>query len=250
MKTIKKTFILILSLITVQFYSQESAFDIVKKMDDKIKGKSTQAEITVKIKRQKWDREMSMKLWTKGADYSMVFVTAPIKEKGNAFLKRKKEVWNWVPGIEKIIKLPPSMMSQSWMGTDFTNDDLVKHSSILNDYTHTLSGETTLADRVCHKIIMTPKPDAAVVWSKVIVFIDKKDYIQMRAEYYNEDNELVNILTGSDIKMLGGKLLASKIEMVPADKKANSTTLIYKSLVFDQDINDNFFTPDKMKNIQ
>lgn len=250
MKTIKILFLLLLNLPGLQFYGQESAFDIVKKMDDKIKGKSTQAEITIQIKRPKWDREMSMKLWTKGADYSMIFVTAPVKEKGNAFLKRKKEVWNWVPGIEKIIKLPPSMMAQSWMGTDFTNDDLVKHSSILNDYSHTLSGEVTIADRICHKINMIPKPDAAVVWSKVIVYIDKKDYIQMKAEYYNEDNELVNILTGSDIKILGGKLLASKIEMVPADKKGNSTTLIYKSLVFDQEINDTFFTPDKMKNIQ
>ncbi|MBV6460202.1 MAG: hypothetical protein HJHJAOHD_00304 [Flavobacteriales bacterium] len=229
---------------------QETAFDIVKKMDDKIKGKTTQAEITVKIIRPKWEREMSMKLWTKSSDYSMVYVTAPVKEKGHAFLKRKKEVWNWVPGIEKIIKLPPSMMSQSWMGTDFTNDDLVKHSSVLNDYTHKLSGETTISERLCYKITMKPKPDAAVVWGEVILFIDKKNYIQMRAEYYDEDNQLVNILTGSDIKMLGGKMLASKIEMVPSDKKGNKTVLIYNSLVFDQEINETFFSPDKMKNLK
>lgn len=242
--------IMILSILTFSSFTQESAYDIVKKMDEKVKGKTTQADITVKIKRPKWEREISMKLWTKGTDYSMIYVTAPIKEKGNAFLKRNKEVWNYVPGIEKIIKLPPSMMSQSWMGTDFTNDDLVKHASILQDYTHTISGETTLSGRVCHKITLMPKSGSAVVWNKILMYIDKKDYIQMRAEYYNEENELVNILNGSEIKMLGGKMLASKIEMVSTEKKGYSTTLIYNSLAFDREIPEAFFTPGKMKNLQ
>lgn len=246
-----KIFVTSVAMILMAFTpNEESAFDIVKKMDDKIKGKTTHADITVKIIRPKWQRDMSMKLWTKGSDHSMIYITAPTKEKGNAFLKRNKEVWNWVPGIEKIIKLPPSMMSQSWMGTDFTNDDLVKHSSILNDYSHKLDGEATIDSRPCHKIIMTPKPDAAVVWGKIISYIDKKEYIQLKAEYFNEEGELVNILRGTDIKLLGGKTLASKIEMTPVDKKENKTILIYNSLIFDQDIADNFFSPDKMKNIK
>lgn len=228
----------------------DTAYEIVRKMDEKIKGKTTHADITVKIIRPKWEREMTLKLWTKGSDYSMIYVTAPVKEKGNAFLKRNKEVWNWVPGIEKIIKLPPSMMSQSWMGTDFTNDDLVKHSSVLNDYTHQLAGEVTVDGSACYKIIMTPKPDASVVWGKVISYIDKKEYIQRKAEFYDEDDVLVNILKGTDVKMLGGKMLASKIEMTPVDKPGNKTVLIYNTLTFDQPIADDFFTPDKMKTLQ
>lgn len=228
----------------------DTAYEIVRKMDEKVKGKTTHADITVKIIRPKWDREMTLKLWTKGSDYSMIYVTAPVKEKGNAFLKRNKEVWNWVPGIEKIIKLPPSMMSQSWMGTDFTNDDLVKHSSVLNDYTHQLAGEATVDGSACYKIIMTPKPDASVVWGKVISYIDKKEYIQRKAEFYDEDDVLVNILKGTDVKMLGGKMLASKIEMTPVDKPGNKTVLIYNTLTFDQPIADDFFTPDKMKTLQ
>lgn len=250
MNILKSTVVLFLCFRALATFSQETAYDVVKKMDDKMKGKSSLAEVTVKIIRPKWEREMSMKVWTKGSDYSMVFVTAPVKERGNAFLRRKKEVWNWVPGLEKIIKLPPSMMSQSWMGTDFTNDDLVKHSSVLNDYTQKFAEDVPVAGVLCYKIILTPKPDAAVVWSKVILFIDKKDFIQMRAEFYDEDNELVNILTGSDIKMLGGKMLASMIEMSPANKSAQKTVLMYNSIVFDREISDTFFAPDQMKNIK
>lgn len=245
-----KIFPLLLLLVCMAFVpAGDNAGEIVRKMDEKIKGKTTQANITVKIVRPKWTREMTMKLWTKSSDYSMVYVSAPVKEKGNAFLRRKKEVWNWVPGIEKIIKFPPSMMSQSWMGTDFTNDDLVKHSSFVNDYTHQLQGESLIDGAACHKIIMTPKPNASVVWGKVISYIDKKEFIQRKAEFYDEDNVLVNVMKGTDVKLLGGKTLASKIEMTPVDKPGNKTILIYNSLIFDREIADSFFSPDRMKNL-
>lgn len=247
MKTI---IILLIPILLGSATVSETATDVVRKMDEKVKGKTTKSEITVQIVRPKWQREMTMKLWTKGSDFSMVYIAAPVKEKGNAFLKRSKEVWNWVPGIEKIIKLPPSMMSQSWMGTDFTNDDLVKHSSVVKDYTHEFGSEATIDGRLCHKIIMTPKPEAAVIWGKIITYIDKKDYIQLKAEYYDEDGEIVNILKGTDIKMLGGKLLASRIEMTPVGKKGNRTVFIYNTLEFDKEIADNFFTPEKLKTIK
>lgn len=250
MKNILLVFLILLAGIMHAQTSSNDAYEIVRKMDEKVKGKTTTAEITVSIVRPKWSREMSMKLWTKNSDYSMVYVSAPAKEKGNAFLKRKKEVWNWVPGIEKIIKLPPSMMSQSWMGTDFTNDDLVKHSSVLKDYTHKLDGEKTIDGSNCYKIVMTPKPEASVVWGKVVSYIDKKEYVQRRAEFYDEDNELVNIFKGSELKLMGGKMLASRIEMSPADKPGNKTILTYNSLVFDRNIDDKFFSPDKMKNLK
>lgn len=111
---------------------------IVKKAEDNMRGNTSKADITIKIIRPTWDREMNMKAWTKGDDYSMILITSPAKEKGTVFLKRIKEVWNWIPAIERTIKLPPSMMSQSWMGTDFTNDDLVKEASSVSDYDHKL----------------------------------------------------------------------------------------------------------------
>ena len=224
-----------------------TATDIVRKADENMRGKTSQALITIKIIRPSWSREMTMKAWSKGDDFSMILVTSPAKEKGTVFLKRVKEVWNWVPSIERHIKLPPSMMSQSWMGTDFTNDDLVKEASSVVDYDHTLLGREMVLDTDCYKIEMIPKPSAAIVWEKVIVWIDTVDFLQLKAEFYDEDGALVNIMNSSDIKVLGGRKITSKIEMFPIDKKGNSTIIIYNDIVFDKPINDDFFTTRYMK---
>ena len=165
-------------------------------------------------------------------------------------LKRDKEVWNWMPSIERTIKLPPSMMTQSWMGTDFTNDDLVKQSSIVTDYDHTLAQDTVIENYSCYKIIMTPKPDAAVVWGKIVIYIAKKEYLQLRAEYYDEDGYLINVMNGSKVKNLGGKLLPSEMEMIPVDKPGQKTVLIYNTLAFDVPIEDSFFTVQHMKTVR
>lgn len=226
------------------------ATEIIRKADQKVRGKTAYAEMTIHIIRATWERELGMKSWSKGDDYALILVTSPAKEKGTVSLKRVKEVWSWLPSIERSIKLPPSMMMQSWMGTDFTNDDLVKQSSIVEDYTHTLIGDSTIAGRLCYKINMIPKPEAAVVWGKIVLFIDKKEYIELRAAYYDEEGVLVNIMTGSDIKVLGGKLLASKIEMIPVSKPGQKTVLIYNNLKFDTPIDDDFFSIQHMKTVK
>jgi len=226
------------------------AQDIVKKADDNMRGKTSQANITIKIIRPTWNREMNMKAWSKGDDYSMILIKSPAKEKGIAFLKREKEVWNWIPSIERTIKLPPSMMSQSWMGTDFTNDDLVREASAVVDYTHKLLGKENIGGKECHKIEMIPKPSAAIVWEKVIVWIDTLDFLQLKAEFYDEDGELVNIMNSGEIKEMGGRKITSKIEMIPVNKEGNSTWIIYNDIVFDEKIDDNFFTTRNMKQLK
>jgi len=125
-----------------------SAKEIIDKADKKNRGETSQGTMAMKIVRPEWERNVEMKSWSKGDDYFLIYITAPAKDKGQVFLKRKKEMWNWVPSIERMIKIPPSMMMQSWMGSDFTNDDLVKQSSIVNDYTHTLLGEETIRDQL------------------------------------------------------------------------------------------------------
>ncbi|MFC4634623.1 outer membrane lipoprotein-sorting protein [Dokdonia ponticola] len=237
-------------LLSMQLQQELSATAIVKKADENMRGKTSQADITIKIIRPTWRREMDMKAWTKGDDYSMILVTSPAKEKGTVFLKRIKEVWNWIPTIERTIKLPPSMMSQSWMGTDFTNDDLVKEASSVEDYTHKHLGKESIREKDCYKIEMIPKPSAAVVWGKVIVWIDAKDFLQLKAEFYDEDGELVNSMISGDVKELGGRKITAKIEMFPIDKEGNSTVIIYNDIVFDKEINDNFFTTRTMKKLK
>ena len=156
----------------------QTAKEIIQKADDKMQGNSNKSEMRMTIVRPDWKREVTMKGWALGREYSLILITAPARDKGSAFLKRDKEMWNWQPSIDRVIKLPPSMMLQSWMGSDFTNDDLVKESSVVNDYEHSFGPDTVVNNLDCYKIILTPNPDAPVVWGKIVTYIDKEEFNQ------------------------------------------------------------------------
>ena len=146
--------LLIALFICVNSYSQSSV-EIIEKSDAKLRGESSYSEITITIVRPKWQKTMTMKSWSVGTDYSVSLVTSPAKEKGSVFLKRKNEVWNYLPSLERTIKLPPSMMTQSFMGTDLTNDDLVKQSSMVVDYSHKILEEEIVAVSYTHLTLPT-----------------------------------------------------------------------------------------------
>lgn len=246
----KTTTLIIAFLISAISYGQD-AKDIIRKAEEKTRGTtSSYMEMTITTVRPKYTREMSLKSWGKGNDYSLMVLTAPAKDAGTAFLKRQKEVWNWMPSIERSIKMPPSMMSQSWMGTDMSNDDLVRESSNVTDYSHKIIGETVLEVRKCWIIEMTPLPDAPVVWGKVIVYIDQKDYIQLKAEQFDEDGELVNEMLSSDIKMMDNIMMATHIELIPMDKQGNKTIMTIEKIKFNEPNEDSFFTVQNMKTIR
>lgn len=228
----------------------QDALSIVKKADEHMRGSSTVVELSIKTIRPTWSRAMDIKAWMKGTDYAMILVQAPAKDKGIVFLKRKKEVWNWMPVLERNIKLPPSMMSQSWMGTDFTNDDLVKESSIVTDYTHRITGDTLIAGRNCYMIEMTPKPEAPVVWSRLLVCIDKKDFLELHTRFYDEDGQLINTMNAYEIKLMDGRLIPTRFEMIPSDKKNQKTEMIYKSIRYNEPIPESFFTTERMRSLQ
>ena len=247
MKTIRHIFLAVTLIIISSFAYAQNAKEIVTKAEDNIKGLSSVTEMTILIKRPTWTRSMSMKGWTKGEQYSMIVVTAPAKDAGTVFLKRVKEIWNWLPNIERVVKLPPSMMSQSWMGTDLTNDDLVKASSRIDDYAHKIVGDSVIEGRKCWKIEMIPLASAAVVWSKVNMWIDQKDYLELRLEFFDEDNKLVNVMQGSDIRTIGGRVMPAKLEMIPVQKKGQETIITYNSAIFNQPISVDFFTTQNMR---
>ena len=143
------------------------------------------------------------------------------------------------------------MMMQSWMGTDFSNDDLVRQSSIVNDYEHKILGDSTIEGRKCWKIELIPHEDAAVVWGKIETWIDQKDYVQMKTKFFDEDFELVNTMNAYDVKEMDGKFLATRLEMVPADKKGHKTVFIQNSIEFDvESLDESFFTPQNMKKLR
>jgi len=242
---------ILLSLILYSslYCSGQTAAEIVKKADDKMRGLSSHAIITITTIRPSWSREMTVETWTKGPELAMIMVRSPARDKGIVYLKRKKEVWNWIPALEKNIKLPPSMMSQSWMGTDFTNDDLVKESSVVNDYDHNILSDTIIANRACYLISMIPKPNAAVVWGKIIVSIDKKDFLELHSRFFDEDGSLVNIMNAYDIKLMDGRLIPTKFEMIPMDKASHKTIMTYRSIEYNKPLEDRFFSTEKMKTI-
>lgn len=247
MNTLKITSFLF--LITSLLYSQ-NAKEIVQKANDLTMGKTAQGTYTMILVRPDWKREVSMKIWSKGIDFYLILITAPAREKGQVFMKRFNEMWNWVPSINKMIKIPPSMMSQSWMGSDFTNDDLLKQSSIVKDYNHTIVGSDSVDGFDCYKIQLIPKPEAAVVWGKIIMWIAKTEFYEMKAEYYDEFDELINKQFGSEIKNYGDRKLPSKFVMIPMDKEGNQTIMKMDEMIFNKEIPESFFSQQNMKKIR
>ena len=238
----RKKFYLIIILFGCLNMHGQTALDIVEKSDSKLRGTSSYSEISITIVRPKWQKTMTMKNWSQGNDYAVSLVTSPAKEKGSVFLKRKNEVWNYLPSLERTIKLPPSMMTQSFMGTDLTNDDLVKQSSMVVDYTHKILGEEEVRGLDCWKLELLPNEEATVVWGKLVVWIDKEDYMQLRVEFYDEDEELVNLMEGYNTKLFSGKNLPSKIEFIPLEDEGHKTVIEYNVWEFDKDIPSNYFS--------
>ena len=227
-----------------------TAKEIVDIANKKASGETSQGSMKMTIVRPGWSREVTMKSWSKTTQYYLIYITAPAKDKGQVFLKRQNEMWNYMPSIDRMIKIPPSMMSQSWMGSDFTNDDLVRMNSIVEDYDQSLVGSESVGGFDCYKIELIPKPEAAVVWGKINLWIAKNEFYEMKAEYFDEDGTLVSSMTSSDIRQMGDRSLPGKTVMVPADKPGNQTILEMIDVVFNKPIDDNFFSQQNMKNVK
>jgi outer membrane lipoprotein-sorting protein len=252
-----KTRKLILSIILIMALSPSvmgqgiSAKEIIRKADEKFNGEKTSTSImAMTIVRPTWERTIEFKNWTSGRDYALTLITAPARDKGQSFLKRENEMWNWNPTISRLIKLPPSMMSQGWMGSDYTNDDILKESSVVNDYDHQIIGEEEYEGRMCYKIKMVAKEDAAVIWGHQLRWIDKKDFLFMKSELYDEDGYLVRTELGSDIKAMDGRLIPTRIELIPAEEEGQKTIIEVREIEFNREIKDSFFSQQNMKRVR
>jgi outer membrane lipoprotein-sorting protein len=223
---------------------------LVYRADMKRRGTSSEGSMTMTVVRPDWKRTVSMKAWSLGLEYSLIVITAPAKEKGQAFLKRKNEMWSFVPSIDRIVKLPPSMMGQSWMGSDFTNDDLLKESSLSSDYTHKLLGEEKTGGHLCSKIEAVPKEDAAVVWGKILLWITKDDENIIRSERYDEDGDLMSVETADNIKKVDDRVIPTHMEMVPSDKPGNRTILETGDTKFNIPLKETFFSQQNLRKVR
>jgi outer membrane lipoprotein-sorting protein len=242
--------ILLLLFVTALQSDAQDATEIVKKADDLMQGITSESVMEMTIIRPSWQRTISMKSWGKGRDLSMTLITAPSKESGQSFLKLKNDMWSWNPTINRMIKLPPSMMSQGWMGSDYTNDDILKESSIVVDYRHKIVGGDNLTGYDCYKIQLDPKESAAVVWGKIILWISKTEYYELKAEYYDEDGIIVKTHISSEIKFMYDRKMPTRFEIIPADKSNQKTVVRMLSAKFNIPIQDSFFSQQQMKSLK
>ena len=225
----------------------QDARSIIEASFNYIRGNASIATIQMTIHRPDWERSMTIKAWTKGQKESLFRIIAPPKDNGNGTLKKGREMWIYNPRINRVIKLPPSMMSQAWMGSDFSNNDLSKTDSIINNYTHTLIRSENINGKKVYFIKSIPKPEAPVVWGMQILKI-REDNIILSQEFFDEDFKPVKKMTGFRIQMLGGKLFPKVWRMQKTDTKNKYTELVYNELVFKQKLKDSLFTTSNLRN--
>ena len=227
-----------------------TADQIMQKSEDRLKGNSAYAEATITTIRPKYTREMTIKTWTKGDDYAVTLVTSPAKDKGAVSLKRNNDLWSYNPTIDRTIKMPPSMLSQSWMGTDIKNDDLLENSNKRDDFKKEITGEFVIEGLDCYRIRLTPVANVNSIWGKIVIWISKEDFMQMQVMYFDEDMELVNTFFGSKVKMLDGLRMPTVNTIVPAKKKGHKTRMEITKRQVNIDIDDQIFTTQYIKRLK
>ncbi|MFY9142006.1 outer membrane lipoprotein-sorting protein [Sulfuricurvum sp.] len=211
---------------------------IIKNVEHNIQSDSGYSKITMSVTTARGERTMIMESWNRGHEKSFIKVLYPKQDRGITFLKVESTMWQYVPKIEKTIKIPSSMMMQSWMGSDFTNDDMAKESSIVDDYNAQLTSE----DAKKYTLTLYPKEEAAVVWGKIVMEVEKVHCIPLRAIFYNEEGEQQRILTYSEVKVYGDRYLPTVMTLVPLDKKKNKTVVTMEDVDFNAVIDDSRFT--------
>ncbi len=221
---------------------QQTPKEIIDRVDQLLRGASSRALVDMEIRTAHWTRSLEMRVWSLGTDYALVRVLKPEKEAGTATLKAGNEVWNYLPRVDRTIKIPASLMMGSWMGSHFTNDDLVKESRMIDDYDITIGFDGDRAGVPVWEFVLKPKPEAAVVWGKIVEQVRKADLMPTWGRYYDEDGKLQRTLTFAEYRRMGGRLVPALLRVEPADKPGESTTLHYSQLEFDLGLDRDFFS--------
>ncbi|TNE38848.1 MAG: outer membrane lipoprotein-sorting protein [Alphaproteobacteria bacterium] len=219
-----------------------SAEDLLRKVDELYRSDTSEADIRMQIITPDWERTMSMMVWSEGMEKTFIRILSPKKDRGIATLKLEDEMWNYFPKINKTIKVPPSMMMSSWMGSDFTNDDLVKEATLADDYT------STRQDTGCTSLLtLVPMEETVTVWAKIEVLVDLGKLLPLEERFYNERGEKVRTMTFSELKEFSGNMLPSRLEMVPHNKEGHKTVIYYDDLRLNVELDEDTFTWAKLK---
>jgi len=220
--------------------------EIIDRVDRLYRSDTSYGELEMTIITPNWRRRIRMKIWTEGMDKTFLYITSPKKDAGIATLRIGTEMWNYFPKINKVMKIPPSMMMGSWMGSDFTNDDLVKESSLLRDYNARLINPEG-ADKEHYYIELVPRMETATVWGRIVVTVRKDDYIPVRLVYFDEKGEKMRVLEYRDVRLFGDRRLPAVVEMTPLNKEGHKTVIRYNDIRFNIELDRETFT---LRNLQ
>jgi outer membrane lipoprotein-sorting protein len=224
-----------------------SSKEILDHVDDLFRGTSSYGTFSMKVVTGHYSREMTMEGWSRGKDYSLIRILSPRKERGTATLKADKDIWNYLPKVRRVIKVPSSMMGGSWMGSHFTNDDLIKESRMADDYDHQVTFQGDREGRRVVELTLVPKPDAAVVWGKVVVTVMEEGFMPLGVDYFDEDMTMTRTMVYTDPRQLGGRTLPVRMRIAPTDKPGEYTEIAYHDIQFDIDLPEDTFT---LRNLQ
>ncbi|MEA1937624.1 MAG: outer membrane lipoprotein-sorting protein [Pseudomonadota bacterium] len=236
-----------LLLLTSPAEAGEAATNLLKAAIDHYRGEASWSVMTMRIVRPDWSREIKMEAWTRGESDSLVTITEPPRDSGSGTLKKGELMWTYNPKINRVIKIPPSMMSQSWMGSDFSNNDLARTDSILTDYTHEIDSSSDLGDG--HSVVvlrLVPTPRAPVVWGMLKIKI-RNDLVMLEEEYFDEDLKSVKIMTGSDIVNFDGRHFPKMWTMHKTGKPEEYTQIEYETIDFLDSLPERIFTQRALK---
>lgn len=221
---------------------EDQARAILLEIDDLWRATSSQGMVRMQVQTANYTRTMLMEVWSKGKDKSLVRIVSPLKEKDTASLKSGNTMYTYLPKTDRTIRLTSGMMMSSWMGSHFTNDDLVKESRLSEDYDPRITFRGKRDGREIIEFTLQPHQYAAVVWERIVMTVTAQGHLPILATYYDEDNALARTIYFSEVKNMGGRLLPAVLKVVPADKPGEHTELVYESMRFDLDLPESLFS--------
>ncbi len=239
--------VLLSLLLSMPAFAEPDASQIIRDAVDHWRGLSSYSEMTMVIHRPDWERSMTMQGWTKGDERSLIRVLEPRKDRGNATLTDDNTMWSYSPRINRVIKIPSSMMGQSWMGSDFSNKDVARADDIVDQYDHTILSETDEEGVVVFEIESIPHEEAAVVWGREVLRI-REDHVVLSHAFFDQDGELVKTLKSLEIVEMGGRTIASRQRMVKVDEPDEWTEIAVNDVQYELELRDSLFTLSNLRN--
>lgn len=231
--------------LSVALAAEPTAEELLTATDDAFRGTSSHARVEMYVKTSRYERTLLLEMWSKGTDKTLIRVLEPAKDAGTVTLKVGDNIWNHLPKIGRTMKLPPGMMSGSWMGSHFTNDDLVKDSRLTEDYTYEITARPADNDGN-YEITLVPRPNAPVVWGRQVLDVSPEK-LPVEARFYDEKGALVRTVRWSDPRTVGDRTIPTVMTLIPADAPQELTRMSYREIAFDIDLPDSHFSLQSLK---